>query len=237
MRKAAAIAVALGLGALQLCQPAGAAGSEAQRKATAREDIEWLDVWLPHTNEGGEPRVLLIGDSIARGYFAAVESALSGRAYVSRLSTSKSLGDPALLDEIALVLKDQHFDVIHFNNGLHGSGYSESEYAQALPALVSLLHRSAPRAKLIWASSTNLLQPFAGDHPSLARIIERNRLAAAYAASLGIPVDDLFSVVERHPEYHVEDGVHFTAQGYQALGSQVAHALGRALDAQVYDKR
>lgn len=72
----------------------------------SREDIEWLDVWLPHTNDHQLPRVLLIGDSITRGYYPDVEKALAGPAYVARLSTSKSLGDPALLKEIALILSE-----------------------------------------------------------------------------------------------------------------------------------
>ena len=29
-----------------------------------REDIEWLNVWLPHTNDRDLPRVLLIGNSL-----------------------------------------------------------------------------------------------------------------------------------------------------------------------------
>jgi hypothetical protein len=38
-----------------------------QPHGVSREDIEWLDAWLPHTNDHGLPYVLLIGDSITRG--------------------------------------------------------------------------------------------------------------------------------------------------------------------------
>ena len=58
----------------------------------SREKIEWLDVWIPDTNERGLPRVLLVGDSITRGYGKQVEAGLKGKAYVARLATSKSLG-------------------------------------------------------------------------------------------------------------------------------------------------
>jgi hypothetical protein len=116
----------------------------AHAHGISREDIEWLDVWLPHTNEDGLPHVLLIGDSITRGYYPNVERALVGRAYVGRLSTSKSLGDPALLKEIALILGEGHYQVIPFNNDLHGSGYSETAYAQALPSVSAVFRRFAP---------------------------------------------------------------------------------------------
>src|SRR5690349_6051113 len=85
----------------------------------SREDIEWLDVWLPHVNDLDKPHVLLIGDSITRDYYPVVEAILTDQAYVGRLSTSKSLGDPALLAQIAQVLKEGRYRVIHFNNGLH----------------------------------------------------------------------------------------------------------------------
>jgi hypothetical protein len=85
--------------------------------------------------------VLLIGDSITRAYGKAVEANLKGKAYVGRMATSKSLGDPALLGEVALVLQEQRLDVIHFNNGMHGDGYSEEQYAAALPARIEMLRR------------------------------------------------------------------------------------------------
>jgi hypothetical protein len=127
-----------------------------------------------------------------RGYYPEVEKALAGRAYVGRLSTSKSLGDPALLKEIALILGEGHYQVIHFNNGLHGSRYSEAAYAQALSSVSAVFRRFAPRARVIWESTTDLLPSFEGDPPALPRIIERNRLASLWAAKNGIHVDDLF---------------------------------------------
>src|SRR5450756_2452629 len=104
-----------------------AAAAGAATKPVVRENTEWLDVWLPNSNDHDLPRVLLIGDSITRGYGKQVEANLKGKAYVGRLATSKSLGDPALLDEVALVLRQIKFDVIHFNNGMHGHAYTEEE--------------------------------------------------------------------------------------------------------------
>ncbi|MBS1859343.1 MAG: SGNH/GDSL hydrolase family protein [Acidobacteria bacterium] len=221
MRISKPLSVFLALAAFALAAP----------QHVARENIEWLDVWLPDTNAHDLPRVLLIGDSITRGYGKQVEALLHGKAYVGRMATSKSAGDPALLQQIALVLQEQKFDIIHFNNGMHGDGYSEAEYAAALPELLATLRRYAPDAKLIWATTTdvrrrNQLQEV---DPKTRRILQRNQAAAALAAREHIPLDDLFSLVDGHPEYHAVDGVHFNEQGYQVLAAQVAAAIEKLL--------
>src|SRR2546422_10984092 len=78
----------------------------------AREAIEWCDIWISHANETNLPRVLLIGDSIARDYYPEVEKRLAGKAFVARLATSRFVADPVLLKEIELVLNQEVFDVV-----------------------------------------------------------------------------------------------------------------------------
>jgi lysophospholipase L1-like esterase len=196
-----------------------------------REKIEWLDVWIPNTNDHALPRVLLVGDSITRGYGKQVEINLKDRAYVARLATSKSLGDPALLEQIALVLHEHTFDVIHFNNGMHGDGYSEDAYAAALPGLLAALRRDAPQAKLILATTTDVRER---EHlekvlPKTDRMVRRNEIVAAFAKREKLPVNDLFGVVQAHPEFHASDGVHFNEQGSKALADQVSAAIEKLL--------
>ena len=72
----------------------------ADERPVRREAIEWCDAWMPHMNDRDLPRVVLIGDSITRGYYPAVEQNLAGKAYVARITTSKAIGDPALLAEL-----------------------------------------------------------------------------------------------------------------------------------------
>jgi lysophospholipase L1-like esterase len=216
-----------------LCAGLAHAADKPAKQRVVREDIEWLDVWQPDTNSHALPRVLLIGDSITRGYGPGVEQRLKGVAYVSRMATSKSLGDPGLLRQVALVLEEQQFDVIHFNNGLHGHDYTLAEYSAALPQLIATLRHGAPKARLVWASSTDVREK---DHldvvsPETARSVERNAAAAAIVAKHGIPAEDLFALVKDHPEYHVSDGVHFTAEGYAVLATQVAATVKGLLPA------
>ena len=44
-----------------------------------RERIEWADIWVTDADKDDLPRVLLVGDSITRGYFGEVEEHLAGK--------------------------------------------------------------------------------------------------------------------------------------------------------------
>ena len=206
-----------------LCLPAAA--------QIYRENIEWLDVWIPNTNDKALPRVLLIGDSITRGYGKQVEANLKDKAYVARVATSKSLGDPALLDQLSLVLREHRFDIIHFNNGMHGDGYSEDVYADALPKMLATLRDEAPRARLIFCTTTDVRERNKLEHvlPKTERMKRRNALLIAFAKSEKIAVNDLFSLIEDHPEYHAADGVHFNDKGSAALAEKVAAEISKLL--------
>src|SRR6266436_4549112 len=130
--------------------------AEPNAAPSARESIEWCDIWISHANETNLPRVLLIGDSITRAYYPEVEKRLAGKAFVARLATSRFVADPVLLREIALGLDETKFDVIHFNNGMHGWQHSEAEYRKAFPQFLETIQAHAPKAKLIWAATTQL---------------------------------------------------------------------------------
>src|SRR5689334_6470669 len=130
--------------------------SDTNATPPSREAIEWCDIWISHANETNLPRVLLIGDSIARDYYPEVEKLLAGKAFVARLATSRFVADPVLLKEIGLVLDGARFDVVQFNNGMHGWQHSEAEYQAAFPALVQNIRAHAPNAKLVWATTTPL---------------------------------------------------------------------------------
>jgi hypothetical protein len=192
----------------------------------SRESIEWCDIWISHAGETNLPRVLLIGDSISRDYYPGVEKRLAGKAYVGRLSTSAFISDPALLQEVKMVLGTYKFDVIHFNNGMHGWQHSETEYQKGFPGFLKTIQEYAPHAKLIWATTTPLkvspkLPPDDQTQATDERISTRNAIALAFVQAQGIPVDDLNALVRGHPEYH-SDNVHFDGQGMELEATQVA---------------
>jgi hypothetical protein len=150
---------------------------------------------VPDANDQDLPRVLLLGDSITRGYFPGVERLLKGKASVGRLATSKSVGDPGLLAEVVLVLGKYHFGVIHFNNGMHGWGYTEQEDARHFPDLIDTLKKGAKGAKLICATTTPVREADNLEQlsPRTERVKERNRIAGGTARE-NIPVNDLFAL-------------------------------------------
>lgn len=192
----------------------------------ARESIEWCDIWISHANETNLPRVLLIGDSITRAYYPEVEKRLAGQAYVGRLCSSAFISDPALVEQIKMVLRQYKFDVIQFNNGMHGWRHSEKEYEDAFPKYLKTIREYAPDAKLIWATTTPLkvspnLPPGNQTEPSDERIAQRNAIALKFVEAKGIPVDDLNAPMRGHPEFH-SDNVHFNAQGIEIQAAQVA---------------
>ncbi len=207
--------------------------AEPSAAPPSREAIEWCDIWISHANETKLPRVLLIGDSIVRDYYPEVEKHLARKAFVARLSTSRFISDPVLLKEIESVLEGTKFDVIHFNNGMHGWQHSEAEYRKAFPKLIKTIRAPAPEARLIWATTTPLRDGKGVTYDTNAqysdeRIAARNAIAAEFVTAQKIPIDDLNAAMRGHPEYH-SDNVHFNSQGIQIQADQVSVEIEKFL--------
>ena len=198
----------------------------AQAHLPITEKIEWTWSDRPDTTSPALPNVLLIGDSITRAYYPEVAKQLSGEANVYLFATSAASGDPRLARQLGdyFRMMGLGFQVIHFNNGMHGWGYTEEQYASELPAMVAALRAGAPKARLIWASTTAVLHDSETGQSTNARIDQRNRLAAALMAREGISVDDQHALMLPHPEFHDGD-VHFTTAGSALQATQVASAL------------
>ena len=196
-----------------------------------RENIEWCRVWLPNANQSELPRVLLIGDSIVVGYYPEVENQLQDKAYIGYLATSRSVCDPTFFDELRVVLKQYKYDVIHFNNGLHGWGYSEEQYQQGLEHLVAVLHKQAPNSQLIWAHSTphNLGDQLTQLEPKNQRIYDRNQIATKIMQEANIPINDLFSLCYGKSEIYSSDRVHFKDEGKKLQAMNVVDSIQNKL--------
>jgi len=207
--------------------------SDTVGQVEKKEQIEWSMFWTAHADGTTLPRVLLIGDSITNQYHNQVDKNLQGIAAVSRLATSKPLGSTLLLKEIEMIMTEYSFDLVHFNNGLHGWSYSEEEYAAALPELYALIRRLAPNAKLIWATTTATHE---GDgmksfQERTARVIERNRISKAFFYDKPVTIDDLYETVSLDPQNYVGgDGTHLNPQGVQKAAEQVSTLIKKLLD-------
>lgn len=194
------------------------------------EHIEWCDVWVTGADTDELPRVLLVGDSITRGYFQEVERRLAGKANCARVTTSKCLADADLAAEIDLLLSRYRFKVVHVNNGLHGWAYSEEQYGRAFGPFMESLMKKSRGGRLIWVSTTPVVADGGFANERTERVKARNRIAAEFAAAHRIAIDDLFGLVMNHPELYSPDGVHFNKQGVEAQAAQVAACILKALD-------
>ena len=213
---------------LTICATALFAAAQARLPIT--EKIEWTWTDRPETPVAGLPNVLLVGDSITRGYYPEVAKQLSGVANVYLFATSASSGDARLPRQLEDYFSTMgvNFAAIHFNNGMHGWGYTERQYADGLPGMIAALRAGGPRATLVWATTTPVLHDSTKGESTNARIDERNRLAAATMSREGIAVDDQHGLMLKHQEMHNGD-VHFTTEGSAVQAVQVAAGIRAAL--------
>ncbi|MFM2166664.1 MAG: hypothetical protein RIS79_1035 [Verrucomicrobiota bacterium] len=172
------------------------------------------------------PRVLLIGDSVSRGYTQAVRKVLAGKVNVHRAPANCG-ATASGLKNIDVWLGDGKWDLIHFNFGIHDRNTPVADYQQRLEQLIERMKKTG--AKLLWASSTPCPDTKNGQYKS-APILERNTAAAVVMKKHGILMDDLFTAITPHlATMQNPDDVHFTAPGYDFLGETVAKAIEAAL--------
>ena len=156
----------------------------------------------------GLPRVLLIGDSISMGYTLDVRAKLKDVANVHHPAENCGPTERGLT-RLDKWLGTNHWDVIHFNFGLHDLKYLDEKgqyvapeqgkqvappevYRKNLRDLAQRLQKTG--AALVFATTTPVppgtLGRVAGDERPY------NQVAVSVMRELGIPVDDLGGYVE-----------------------------------------
>jgi acyl-CoA thioesterase-1 len=173
------------------------------------------------------PRVLLIGDSISRGYMPEMRTLLEGKANVHRIpanggSTAKGLKN------LKAWLGKTKWDPIHFNWGLHDSHQKVSieDYEKNLRELVAQL--KATGAKLIWCNTTPV--PEGSDGRIAGEEVKYNEAAARVMKEAGIPTDDLNAhAAAKLKDVQLPANVHYSDAGYKYLAEKVAKEIAAAL--------
>jgi hypothetical protein len=168
------------------------------------------------------PRVLLIGDSVSRGYTLAVRKELAGKANVHRAPANCGPTSSGLKN-LDVWLGGEKWDLVHFNFGIHDRNTPVEEYSNRLDSLVQRLKQTG--ARLVWSTTTPI-----PDDPSKKQtaesIKERNQAAAMVMEKNGVLTNDLFSAVSpRLAELQNPSDVHFNESGYNFLGHKVADAI------------
>ena len=183
------------------------------------------------------PLVVLIGDSIRMGYQDYVVSQLAGRAevWVPKENGGDSRNVLAHLDDWVF---SRQPGLVHVNCGLHdlkrafgeGSEVPLDEYERNVRQILQRLQRELDGG-VVWATTTPVDENWHHQNKGFDRLeadVEAyNAAARAVAEDLGVPIDDLFAVVQREGKARLltQDGVHFTEEGSQLLGRVVAECV------------
>jgi hypothetical protein len=202
----------------------------AQSSSSLPEEIEWTWEVRPLHPDPKLPNVLLLGDSITRNYFPEVKKDLAGVANVYLMASSTSVGDPRLPRQIVEFSTMMHvpFQVVHFNNGMHGWRYTEAQYKAAFPGFLRSVRRLVKSpAALVWATTTPVRSD-AANGATNDRVDERNAIAAPMVQAAKIAVDDQHALMLRHGDLH-QDSIHFNPAGANLQGDQAAETIKAAI--------
>lgn len=169
------------------------------------------------------PRVLLIGDSISRGYTLPTRKALAGMANVHR--APENCGPTANgLKKLPVWLGEGKWDIIQFNFGIHDRKTPLADYEQRLDSLATQL--KATGARIIWASTTPAAEGV--KDTSNADLVARNEVAAKVMQKHGIAINDLYAWIQPDlAKFQNPNDVHFSGEGYDRLGEQVANTIAK----------
>ncbi|HEY3987672.1 MAG TPA: SGNH/GDSL hydrolase family protein [Acidobacteriaceae bacterium] len=204
----------------------GCLAAAAQKPVSIPEEIEWTwEVRPPHPDPK-LPNVLLLGDSLSRNYFPEVTKDLAGVANVYLMASSISVGDPRLPREIRefVAMENVTFRVVHFNNGMHGWGYTEAQYKAAFPQFLrSVRALVAGNSDLVWATITPV-EPKAFNGATNDRVDARNAIAKSFIDAAHIPIDDQHALMSQHRDLY-QDTVHFNTAGSKLMGDQAASTI------------
>lgn len=210
-----------------------------------REPAEWLNVSF--SSQEKEKKVLLVGDSISRGYSPFVAELLPDYT-VDSLNTSEGTGHQNIYDELQIPLSYRNYDVIHFNNGIHLHNISFEEYEKNIRSILQFLRNTAPTSSIVFTNTTTTNKKDAtpsnynaqnfqlgGQTPSMqtneptykeydpvasATYVRLNEIAAKVCSELNIVVNDLFHVCLKE-NLEKRDFVHLTPEGYKVLAEKI----------------
>jgi hypothetical protein len=184
------------------------------------------NAWDYFEDDPALPRVLLIGDSVSRGYTMPVRQILAGKANVHRAPAN--CGPTKMgLEKLDVWLGEGKWDLIHFNFGIHDRATPLPDYEARLREIVDRL--AATGATLVWATTTPVPDTSDGKYTG-APIVERNAVATKIMTEKGVFVNDLFAAITPQlATLQNPDDVHFTGVGYDFLGEKVAAVLSGQL--------
>ncbi len=214
-----------------------------ENAATAEKQGHIQEEFVPPTENPQLPNVLLIGDSISIGYTLPVRERLLQEANVWRPAANcgPTTRGVASLDAW---LGDRHWDVVHFNFGLHDLRWmpvkksaesdekaeearqvSLKDYEANLRKIVSRLKKTD--ATLIWCETTPV--PDKSAHRIKGDEEDYNAVAAKVMREMGDIRTDALHNFAKTKAQQIPANVHYTPAGSEQLADQVAASIRSAL--------
>ena len=182
------------------------------------------------------PHVLLIGDSILSGYHAKAAELLRGKVNLDVWVTPKHIGSGDLPADMKAIFAEHTYDLILFNDiGLHAwtpGRIPEGQYEPLTRAHLANLRKFAPKAKLIFATTTPMTtktRPIAFDPEFNPLIVERNQIAVKVMQENQVPVADYYGILATKLDLAAGDRFHWTKPAYELLASEAAARIAQAL--------
>ena len=188
-------------------------------------------------------KIFLIGDSIrfgasgSPGYGVYVKEMLAGEAEVYAPNENCRFAQYTLryLYDWTKGLDCEKIDVVHWNNGLWDVLRINGDepltpidvYERMLARVCDAIKRSFPRAKIIFALSTAVVEEWA--RPDFMRynsdIEKYNEVAKRVLSEKGVVINDLYTLSASFDNSLHADFVHFNEEGSQILARAVCDKI------------
>lgn len=218
----------------------GGAWLTERAKAFFSHKLEENNIIYNDTSE--TPKVLLMGDSISKGYREYVFNSMIGKAdiYFPEGITTFSTHMLRYMQEFAEKMSiGSNIDVVYFNAGLwdvlriDGDDplVSIGEYKRNLQKIVDRLRYLFPSAQLIFATTTPVCEELAsyGFNRLNSDINAYNEAANEIMNHNSIVIHDLNKFVSDTLGGQYVDFTHYTEAGYQTIGQEVAACIDEVL--------
>ena len=199
-------------------------------KTEIRENIEWTNMRWNDAPDNCRGRILLIGDSIVVGHERLLHEIIKDKYCIDSFATAKCVSDIDYMRELDYMLASKDYDLVIFNNGLHGFDIDDEAYEENLEEAMKDLNKRVKN--LAWRTSTPIrdkedLDKFNSERNP--RVIRRNAFAAKVAADSDIPVLDLYTLMEENVEYFAPDAIHYNEQGKEVQAQMLAEFINKIL--------
>lgn len=176
------------------------------------------------------PRMLIIGDSISRGYTQALRKALKGKVNVHRAPANCSSTKYGLSKlHIWLGKNKAPWDLIIFNFGIHDRRTTPKNYTGNLTSIIQKLKQRSE--KIHFVTTTPVPK---GAAEFLKNASEKsNKLAAQVMENNHIKTIDLYTAIKpKIAEYQLPKNCHFKEEGYTYMASYIAPIVLKSLSAE-----